>query len=142
MRKSMTIIELLIVVVIIGVLATMATSIFRTSKINSQLRQGEKNLLTLLKAVEQFGYETGTMPAQAQFNHATLESYGTNADNFVNPVSGRNYLYSTNVAQKSYSDYLALGATSNVVVISDSGKPYIIDGKEIGQSIFIGGKIE
>jgi prepilin-type N-terminal cleavage/methylation domain-containing protein len=63
MRRSFTLLELLIVLVIVAILFVIALPIYNMSVINLRKAEAELNLNTLFKAVEAYYLETGNLPA-------------------------------------------------------------------------------
>lgn len=75
MKRSFTLVELLIVVIVFGILATLGTARFSSSIERGKERKCRTNLEQLHKAAERFGYEKGNLPTVAEFDDITLMHY-------------------------------------------------------------------
>lgn len=119
MKKSFTVVELLITVIIIGILAGFAVPGFLSAMNKAKIKHCYKNVDQLHKAVERFGYERGSMPTVADFVPAQMTFYGASADVFKCPAykgTGHEYTLSAGVTGISWSQYLALANTQAIVV--------------------------
>jgi type II secretory pathway pseudopilin PulG len=112
LKTSMTIAELVLVVVILGILSTTALSMFSTARLRAREKQVVHNLRALLTVVEAYGYQNENLPVEAQYNCDELcARYGAPEAAFK--TSGRErYVFLR--GGEDYDDYLAL---SNEIVI-------------------------
>lgn len=147
-RKAFTLIELIVVVVIIGVLATVACSQFSAANEKSKVRQTQVHLAALLKAVEGFGYERGDLPTAAQFNADNLTNFGATPAMFICPKDRKQFVYSPVVAGKSWLDWYvqedASGEFQNAkttTIIATDGAPFKERGVAYGLGIYRNGTI-
>jgi len=144
-RKGFTIVEMLIVVFIIGILATVACGQFFSLHEKAKIRKTKEQLTMLFRAIEAFGYERGTLPTAAEFNADNLTNFGARNDSFVCPKDQKAYLYDTTVAGKSWMDWYVKEKSStddswanavDTLIVKTDGNPFNDNGVARGFGIY------
>ena len=148
-RRGFTIIELLVTVLIIGVLVTFACAQFANVNEKAKDRRAREHLTALLKTVEAFGHERGTMPSASEFDTYNLTGYGARNETFFCPKDGKKYLYHATVAGKSWVDWYAHEDTNGdfdnavtVYIVRTDGAPFKERGVSFGLGIYRNGTVE
>jgi len=103
-RKGFTLVEIMIVVVIIGLLASMAIPAFAKVRSQSRLKTVTSNLRQLASASQEFMGEKGTTQA------AYTDLVGTGTDNYIRSVSA--------VSGESYSSITVAQTATQISVSS------------------------
>lgn len=119
MKRSFTLVELLITVIIIGVLATFVVPAFINAINNSNAKKCRVNVEQLHKAIERFGYEKGNLPTVAEFNDMTeMLFYGAESTSYNCPkysAANHEYYIEQPPAGHTWDYYLAYDANATVV---------------------------
>jgi general secretion pathway protein G len=90
-RKSFTLVELLIVIVIIGILAAVAMPQFGDASQDAKLAALDQNLATVRSAIELYHYQHGSYPGTAAKHQAALaeaqKNHASTADAFTKQLT-------------------------------------------------------
>jgi prepilin-type N-terminal cleavage/methylation domain-containing protein len=73
-RKAFTLIEILVVLVIVGILATLATSAFQTAKINAEISGLLVDIDLIRKTFELYSIDNNVLPG---FSYCPIGVFGT-----------------------------------------------------------------
>jgi prepilin-type N-terminal cleavage/methylation domain-containing protein len=148
-KTGFTITEMLITVVILGILATIAIAQFVNLNEKAKAKRTREHLVMLLRAVESFGHETGTLPTTTEFDADHLVSYGARKESFRCPKGGSLYMYASSFSGKSWMDWYVVEDAGgdwlngrNEYVVRTSGKPFKINKVTCGFGIYRNGTVE
>ncbi|MGA2051739.1 MAG: prepilin-type N-terminal cleavage/methylation domain-containing protein [Opitutales bacterium] len=105
-RQGFTLVEIMIVVVIIGILATMAIPTFNEIRLQSRVKAVTNNLRQFSAAAAQYMLDKGVTQA------AYSDLVGTQTDNYmvsISPVAGEDY---TTLVLEQTSSQVSISATT------------------------------
>ena len=128
MRKGITMIELMAVLIILGLLATVLVKNFMGSTDKARLITTKANLKILHTAVMQYKMDTGQFPTEEEGLLALIEP-PSEVEDLVEPGG---YLETTEVPKDGW------GNDFDYVLYPESGKPFVVisygaDGEEGGE---------
>jgi general secretion pathway protein G len=128
MRKGFTMIELMAVLIILGLLATVLVRNFMGSTDKARVITTKANLKILHAAVMQYKMDTGQFPTEEEGLMALIEP----PSEVVDLVEPGGYLETTEVPKDGW------GNDFDYVLFPESGKPFVVisygaDGEEGGE---------
>jgi len=126
-RKGFTMVELMAMLIIIGLLATLVVTKVATQIDRARVTTTKANLKLLQAAVNQFKMDTSRYPSEETGLMELLEK----PSDVINYQEG-GYLYSTNIPKDAWGNEFVY------MLNPESGKPFVIisygaDGKEGGE---------
>lgn len=120
-ERGFTLVELMVVVAVIGVLATIAIPMYVNFQVRGRIAKAQADSRTLASAVSVYGAHMGAIPATlAQLTTAATNAHGHQAGPFMNalpapPAGWATYSYSPNLTAGTYSISITGDGTSVVV---------------------------
>jgi prepilin-type N-terminal cleavage/methylation domain-containing protein len=108
-ERGFTLVELMVVVAVIGVLATIAIPLYANVQFRGRLAKAQADSRTLASAVAVYGAHMGQLPATlSQLTTVATNAQGLSAGPFVgavpNPPGGwASYSYTPNVSGGTYT---------------------------------------
>lgn len=118
LKSAFTLIELLVIILIIGTLATLATTSLKTATLKARDGRRVSDINAIRKALEIYKLNNEVYPAEAQFilgaplkvgNDTLISKLPTNPKNIDGPCGINEYLYQQDNSGQSYHIYYCLG---------------------------------